>query len=71
MHINKQIVVIFSRITLAAMYASKFKQLVCNISWDEVAFMNQFQFELCNNAKDLILTKSFNIELNHCTSCSI
>ncbi len=32
-----------------------FRQLVCNISWDETIFMSQFQFSLHSNVKNLIL----------------
>jgi hypothetical protein len=38
------------------MYALEFKQLACDISWDEITFMNQFQFGLCNDMKDLLFT---------------
>ncbi len=41
---------------LVVIYASKFKQLACNISWGEVAFINQFQFGLQNDVKDLLFT---------------
>jgi len=40
------------------MYASDFKQLACDISWDEVTFISQFQFGLRNNVKDLLFTMS-------------
>ncbi len=36
------------------MYALEFKQLACDISWNEITFMNQFQFGLCNDMKDLL-----------------
>jgi hypothetical protein len=36
--------------------ALDFKQLVSDISWDEVTLMNQFQYGLHNNVKDLLLT---------------
>ncbi len=35
---------------------SNFRRLICNISWDEVALLNQFQYGLCNDVKDLLLT---------------
>jgi hypothetical protein len=38
------------------MYASKCRQLTCDISWDKVALVNQFQFGLCGDVKDLSLT---------------
>jgi hypothetical protein len=37
-------------------YAFEFKQLTCDISWDEVELMNQFQFGLYGDMKDLLLT---------------
>ncbi len=37
-------------------YALDFKQLACDISWDEIALMNQFQYGLHNDVKDLLLT---------------
>jgi len=37
-------------------YASKCRQLAYDISWDEVALVNQFQFGLCGDVKDLLLT---------------
>jgi hypothetical protein len=37
-------------------YASKFKQLACDISWGEATFINQFQFGLQVDVKDLLLT---------------
>ncbi len=38
------------------MYVSKFKQLTCDISWHKIALMNQFQFGLRGDVKDLMLT---------------
>jgi hypothetical protein len=38
------------------MYASYFKYLTCDISWDETTFINQFQFGQRNNVKDLMFT---------------
>jgi hypothetical protein len=38
------------------MYAFEFRQLTCDILWDEIAFMRQFQFGLHNDVKDLLLT---------------
>jgi len=43
---------------LAIMYALDFKQLAYDISWDEIALMNQFQYGLRNNVKDLLLNMS-------------
>jgi hypothetical protein len=41
---------------LVAVYASKFKQLACNISWGEVALISQFQFGLQGDVKNLLFT---------------
>jgi hypothetical protein len=30
--------------------------LTCDISWDEITFMNQFQVRLCNDMKHLLFT---------------
>jgi len=38
------------------MYASKFKQLACDISWDETTLISQLQFGLHSDVKDLLLT---------------
>ncbi len=38
------------------MYALKFKQLACDISWDEAALISQFQFGLHSDVKDMLLT---------------
>jgi len=39
-----------------SMYASKFRQLICDISWDKAVFMSQFSFRLRGDVKDLLLT---------------
>ncbi len=39
-----------------SMYASEYKQLTCDISWDGATFMSQFQFGFHGNVKDLLLT---------------
>ncbi len=39
-----------------SMYIYEFRQLACDISWDEVVFMSQFQFGLCGDVEDLLLT---------------
>ncbi len=41
---------------LVMVYASKFKQLICDISWGEAVFINEFQFGLRGDVKDLLLT---------------
>lgn len=38
------------------MYALEFKKLACDISWDETTLINQFQFGLHSDVKDLLLT---------------
>jgi hypothetical protein len=38
------------------MYASDFRQLASDISWDEVTLMSQFQYGLHSDVKDLLLT---------------
>jgi len=37
-------------------YAFGFKQFTCDISWDVVVLMSQFQFGLHEDMKDLLLT---------------
>jgi hypothetical protein len=37
-------------------YASKFRQLTCDISWGEATLINEFQFGLQGDVKDLLLT---------------
>jgi hypothetical protein len=37
-------------------YAFEFRQLACDISWDEAMLMNQFPFGFRENVKDLLLT---------------
>jgi hypothetical protein len=39
-----------------SMYASKFRQPTCDISWDKATLMNQFQFGFNGDVKDLPLT---------------
>jgi len=46
------------------MYIYEFRQLACDISWDEVAFMNQFQFGLRGDMEDLLLTMFDPMTLN-------
>ena len=41
---------------LASNYASKFRQLVCNINWDEPALISQFYSGLQDGVKNLLLT---------------
>jgi hypothetical protein len=41
---------------MPSLYASNFRQITCDISWDEVALMSQFQYGLHNDVKDLLLT---------------
>ncbi len=41
---------------LIMVYALEFRQLICDISWGEAAFINEFQFGLRGDVKDLLLT---------------
>jgi len=41
---------------LAYVYAFEFRQLACDISWNEATFMSRFQFGLHSEMKDLFLT---------------
>ncbi len=49
---------------LAYVYVFEFRSLACDISWDEVTFMNQFQFGFCGDLNDLLLTMSNPMTLN-------
>ena len=40
----------------ASVYASDFRQLVCDINWDEEALMSQFYWGLRDDVKDLLLS---------------
>lgn len=40
----------------ASVYASDFRQLVCDINWDEEALMSQFHWGLRDDVKDLLLS---------------
>jgi len=40
----------------ASVYASDFRQLACDINWDEEALMSQFHWGLKDDVKDLLLT---------------
>ncbi len=43
---------------LVVVYALKFKQLACDISWGEVTFISQIQFGLQGDVKDLLFILS-------------
>ncbi len=60
----------------AFVYAFKFRQLTCDISWDKVAFTSQFQFKLYIDMKHLLLTMLDPTTLSqtiaqvvHCDNC--
>jgi len=40
----------------ALVYASNFRQLACDINWDEQTLMSQFQWGLQDDVKDLLLS---------------
>jgi hypothetical protein len=58
MYNNKQVVNSLQGSQLAFVYIFEFKQLTCDILGDKVVLMNQFQFGLRGNVKDLMLTIS-------------
>ena len=41
---------------LASTYATKFRQLACDVDWNENDFISQFRYGLRDNMKDLLLT---------------
>jgi hypothetical protein len=45
-------------------YASKFKQLASDISWDKATLISQFPFGFREDVKDLPLTMSNPVTLN-------
>ncbi len=62
--LNIKIQFFYQRFCFITIYASKFKQSACDISWGEVALISQFQFGLQGDVQDLllILPKPFNIK---------
>jgi hypothetical protein len=40
----------------AIVYASKFRQLACDVNWGEAALIDQFRCGLCDDVQDLLLT---------------
>ncbi len=40
----------------AIVYASKFKQLACDVNWGEAALIDQFRYGLRDDVQDLLLT---------------
>ena len=40
---------------VASMYTAKFRQLACDVDWDDNALINAFQWGLCDDVKDLLL----------------
>ncbi len=53
------------------MYASKFKELACDISWDEAALISQFQFGIHSDVKDMLLTMPDPTTLNQAIAQAI
>lgn len=49
---------------LTIVYSYEFKHLTCDISWNEVALISQFQFGLHNDVKDSLLTMLIPTRLN-------
>lgn len=51
-----------------SIYALDFRQLACDIIWDEQAFINQIYWKLRNGVKDLLLSlfdlQTFNEDIN-------
>jgi hypothetical protein len=55
-HITSKLMSFYQISCTMVMYRSKFNQLASNISWVKTTFMNQFQFGLCNDMKNLLLS---------------
>jgi hypothetical protein len=58
---------------LAFVYIYEFKQLSCDISWDKVALMNQFQFGLSGECEGPSVdhARSHDLELGNRTSYAL
>lgn len=58
-----------------SVYASDFRQLVCDINWDEEALMSQFYWGLRDDVKDLLLTlpdpRTLNEAISQAVKCDI
>jgi hypothetical protein len=44
------------RIRFVAIYAAEFQQLICNLEWNDKAFINRFLYGLKDDVKDLLIT---------------
>jgi hypothetical protein len=57
----------------AIIYASKFRQLACNVNWGKAALIDQFRYGLCDDVQDLLLTfadpSSFSEAITHAIRC--
>jgi hypothetical protein len=57
----------------ASVYASEFRQLACDINWDEQALMSQFYWGLRDDVKDLLLAlpdpQTLNEAINQAVKC--
>jgi hypothetical protein len=40
----------------AAIYATEFQQLTCDLEWNDKAFINRFRYGLKDDVKDLLIT---------------
>jgi len=52
-------------------YASKFRQLACDIDWGEQTLISQFYYGLCDEVKDLLLSLSDPSILNEVVSQAV
>lgn len=55
----------------ASVYASDFRQLACDINWDDQALISQFQWGLRDDVKDLLLTMPDPTNLNEAISQAV
>ena len=55
MRYNKDLLTLIWKISILV-YALDFRQLACDINWDEEALMSQFYWGLKDDVKDLILS---------------
>jgi len=57
----------------ATVYASKFRQLACDVNWGEVALIDQFRYGLRDDVQDLLFTlvdpSSFNEVITQAIRC--
>jgi hypothetical protein len=55
----------------ASVYASEFRQVACDINWDEAALMSQFHWGLQDDVKDLLLSLPDPQNLNEAISQAV